>query len=132
MVNPMLLYTCKEVKNTDGQEKTKEKREPDQVNNTTANSTRNVLSRVGKFDTGSQVRGRAKALTSSGNSIAHLLENMKSEKFSMLFLVVAWVIFIASEKSIYTGMLMMLAGAYALCEVIPQIWRCARDAKRKP
>lgn len=56
---------------------------------------------------------------------------MKSEKFSMLFLIAAWVIFIASKESVYAGALLMLSGTYALCEIIPKIWRYRKNAKRK-
>lgn len=55
---------------------------------------------------------------------------MKSKKFSTWFLVVAWIIYFALKKNTYAGILLMLAGAYALCEVILEIWRYMKNAKR--
>jgi len=48
-----------------------------------------------------------------------------------LFLIAAWIIFFASKENVYAGILLMLAGTYALCEVIPEVRRYIRNAKRK-
>lgn len=55
---------------------------------------------------------------------------MKKIKFSELFLVSAWIIFIASGKSMASSIVLMLAGLYELCGVIPKLGRWLRDAKR--
>mgnify|MGYP003371279879 CR=1 FL=1 len=38
-------------------------------------------------------------------------------------LIAAWVIFIASDKGVLPSIFLMCAGAYALAEIIPAIWR---------
>lgn len=55
---------------------------------------------------------------------------MKSIKFSEMFLLSAWVIFIGTERSIAGSLLMMAAGAYEMAHVIPKLWKeCRKNAK---
>lgn len=39
----------------------------------------------------------------------------------MMFLTAAWVIFLASGRSMAASALLVFAGAFALCNVIPKI-----------
>ena len=55
---------------------------------------------------------------------------MKRYSFGTLFLIVAVVLFIALEKNVVSSIILMLASLYLICEVIPQIWRLIKDAKR--
>lgn len=130
MVNPMISYIHKEVIRASGQKETKEKREPNQVNNTTVNSTRNVLNRSRKLDRGSQMSEKGECPLSSKYSIAHLLKNMKNTKFSMLFLLASWVIFFATKKSIVGSVLLILSALYLLCDITARIRKRCKDAKR--
>lgn len=55
---------------------------------------------------------------------------MKRVRFSELFLLAAVVIFVASGKSIYSSILLMLASVYLFVDVVTKLWRRWRDAKR--
>lgn len=56
---------------------------------------------------------------------------MRNYKFSTMFLFCSWIIFIASQKSIVSCILLMLSGLYALIEVIPKLKDWKKDnAKR--
>ena len=55
---------------------------------------------------------------------------MKSMKFKYLFLVAAWIAFIASGRNTYASILMICAGAYLMADVIPEIRRYMKNAKR--
>lgn len=45
------------------------------------------------------------------------------KRFSIYFLIAAWVMFIASDKGVFPSIFLMCAGAYVLAEIIPVIWR---------
>lgn len=55
---------------------------------------------------------------------------MKRVRFSELFLFAAIVIFIAAGRNIYSSILLMLASAYMIIDVLPKLWRRWKDAKR--
>lgn len=52
-------------------------------------------------------------------------------KFNEIFLIVAWVIFIASKRNAMSSIILMAAGLYELCYVVPKLRRWIRDARRK-
>jgi hypothetical protein len=51
---------------------------------------------------------------------------MKSTKFNVLFVIAAWIIFIASGRNIYASVILMCAGAYMLVDVIGRLMKRKR------
>lgn len=55
---------------------------------------------------------------------------MKRIKLCDMFLIFSWINFFAVSNNIYAGVMLMLAGAYKLCDVMPVIWKeIKRNAK---
>lgn len=52
-------------------------------------------------------------------------------RFREMFLVAAWVIFIASKGNVTSSIIMMAAGLYELIYIVPKLRRCIKDASRK-
>ena len=48
---------------------------------------------------------------------------MKSTKFNVLFVIAAWIIFIASGRYIYASVILMCAGAYMFVDVIGRLMK---------
>lgn len=40
-----------------------------------------------------------------------------------MFLFASFIIFIATSRNVYTSILLMLASAYSLVDLIPQLWK---------
>ena len=61
---------------------------------------------------------------------------MKSTKFNVLFVIAAWIIFIASGRNIYASVILMCAGAYMLVDVIGRLMKRKRwimeEKKKRP
>ena len=53
-------------------------------------------------------------------SIAHLQNGMK-DKFSLMFILAAWVIYIASDRSIIGALMLMLAAGYLLIDTFANL-----------
>ena len=57
---------------------------------------------------------------------------MKKIKFCDMFLIFSWILFFATNRSIYAAIMLMLAGAYKLCDIVPALWKEVRkNAKRE-
>lgn len=52
-------------------------------------------------------------------------------RFREMFLMAAWVIFIASKGNVTSSIIMMAAGLYELLYVVPKLRGCIKDASRK-
>jgi hypothetical protein len=50
-------------------------------------------------------------------------------KFRQIFLIAAWIIFMAQKGSIFSSILLLASGMYTLIEVVPEIRRW-HNAKR--
>ena len=61
-----------------------------------------------------------------GVMIAIGAKYMKSTKFNVLFVIAAWIIFIASGRNIYASVILMCAGAYMLVDVIGRLMKRKR------
>ena len=48
-----------------------------------------------------------------------------------MFLIFSWVNYFAIDNNMYAGIVLMLAGAYKLCDVLPAIWKEVKSHDKK-